>query len=431
MSDVFHLPSLGRLEELSHEQLLTMVRRLLGEADSLSSRIAAVNEIGLAINQDLNLPESLRIVSKQAKWLLDFDYCGVCLHDEDSLWYVVDLFGCSGVWDSEKSPRSQNLGYVLKNGMTYLGDDESNGLFMAGFASQMILPLTHGDQVLGAICFGAKEKQVYTHDDLRVAHLLALQLSSAIYNAYLLNDLKMAEEGLRSYSEELERRNAELDAYNHTIAHDLKSPLTAIPLRTYMIRKLLEKGRTDQVLSSLDEINDTTQRMTLMIEQLLWLAKLRNPAENAVPVDVEKAVAAAVGRFSELFGSKGIKLEVMPDLPSVVGHVQWLEEVFANLISNAIKYMGVDNPAPLIEISATPEQHMICYRVRDTGMGIPLEKQAHLFEMFTRVHPTEAEGLGLGLSIVHRIITNLNGELGVESVEGEGSTFWFKLPAVS
>ena len=112
-----------------------------------------------------------------------------------------------------------------------------------------------------------------------------------------------------------------------------------------------------------------------------------------------------------------------------MGHAQWIEEIFANLVSNAIKYMGKDNPDPRISIRGKPEGDMVRYEVCDTGVGIAPDDQARLFEMFTRLHTVNAEGLGLGLSIVHRIINKLNGQIGVESEVGKGSTFWFSLPA--
>jgi signal transduction histidine kinase len=112
-----------------------------------------------------------------------------------------------------------------------------------------------------------------------------------------------------------------------------------------------------------------------------------------------------------------------------MGHTQWIEEVFANLISNAIKYMGKDNPVPSITITGFQIHNLVRYEVRDTGVGISPKDQAHLFEMFTRLHTVEADGLGLGLSIVRRIISKLNGQLGVESERGKGSAFWFTIPA--
>jgi signal transduction histidine kinase len=168
--------------------------------------------------------------------------------------------------------------------------------------------------------------------------------------------------------------------------------------------------------------------MDRMIDQLLWLAKVRKTNEEILPVEVSPIAQAAAARFLLLLESRGITLRIAPDLPSALGHEQWVEEIFANLISNAIKYMGTAHPAPLIEVVGFEDGDWARYEVRDTGVGIKPEDRARLFEMFTRLHTVQAEGLGLGLSIVHRMVTQLRGQVGVESVYGQGSTFWFTLP---
>jgi two-component system sensor histidine kinase/response regulator len=138
---------------------------------------------------------------------------------------------------------------------------------------------------------------------------------------------------------------------------------------------------------------------------------------------------AALQRFKAELGA-GITVDLSPDLPLALGYGPWLEEVFANLIGNAIKYIGKQNPAPRIAIRGSLHAGLAYYAVQDNGIGIQPEDQARLFEMFTRFHHDQATGLGLGLSIVQRIVVKLNGTLGVESTPGQGSTFWFALPAV-
>ena len=92
--------------------------------------------------------------------------------------------------------------------------------------------------------------------------------------------------------------------------------------------------------------------------------------------------------------------------------------------------MGDDEPRQ-IRISGETQADKVCYQVADTGIGIPSEAQERLFEMFTRFHDNTTDGTGLGLSIVKRIVTKMNGTLGVESKDGQGSTFWFALPIES
>jgi signal transduction histidine kinase len=112
-----------------------------------------------------------------------------------------------------------------------------------------------------------------------------------------------------------------------------------------------------------------------------------------------------------------------------MGYGPWIEEVFANLISNAVKYIGKDNEAPCITIRGMRDGDMVRYEVEDNGLGIKPEDQARLFDMFSRFHKGEEAGFGLGMSIIQRIVTKLKGTMGVQSEPGVGSTFWFALPA--
>ena len=114
------------------------------------------------------------------------------------------------------------------------------------------------------------------------------------------------------------------------------------------------------------------------------------------------------------------------DWPTAVGHAPWIEEVWANYISNGIKYGG--HP-PYLELGSTLQpDHMIRFWIRDNGSGISPNDMKRLFVPFERLKPKKIEGFGLGLSVVERIIKRLGGSVGVESQPGEGSTFYFTLP---
>jgi PAS domain S-box-containing protein len=236
-----------------------------------------------------------------------------------------------------------------------------------------------------------------------------------------ITDHKLAEQ-------ELEARNLELEAYSHTIAHDLKAPLNLIT--GYSDLLLSDHGSASgEERGYLQIIQDTAMKMADMINQLLWLAKLRDTTEAIACVEMMPIVEDALARFKDRIDELNIAIDVAPDLPPAMAHDIWVEEVFANLIGNAIKYIGEDNPSPQITIKGKVQGKRVRYEVQDNGLGVPIEEQDRLFEMFFRVHHTGSEGLGLGLSIVKRIVTKLGGEVGIESSPGEGSVFWFTLLA--
>jgi signal transduction histidine kinase len=113
--------------------------------------------------------------------------------------------------------------------------------------------------------------------------------------------------------------------------------------------------------------------------------------------------------------------------PVAAGYAPWVEEVWANYVSNALKYGGTP---PRIELGATLEgDAMVRFWVRDNGAGLSAEQQSNLFKMYSRLDTKRVEGHGLGLSIVQRIVNKLGGQVGVESAVGQGCTFSFTLPA--
>lgn len=244
---------------------------------------------------------------------------------------------------------------------------------------------------------------------------------------------KQAEAQMAQYMAELENRNQELNAFGHMVAHDLRAPLTIILGFSETTLLLESRGKLDsQALQErLETIRASGYKMNEIIEGLLLFAGLRNAEVGQRPADMNAAVRGAVERMKHALEEHGIALKVEGDLLPVRGETLWLEEVFYNLISNAVKYMGQQNPAPTITVRGSTDGHIQRYEVQDNGIGIAPEDHAKLFEMFTRFHTGEASGAGLGLSIVLRIIKKLGGEVGVESTPGQGSTFWFTLPALA
>ncbi|MEM9954795.1 MAG: GAF domain-containing sensor histidine kinase [Chloroflexota bacterium] len=412
-----------RLDDLNKDELLATTRQILVEADALSSRVAAVNEISVAVNKSLDLKAILRVIGKQAKWLLDFNHCSVCL-EEDGIWQVKVLFGDDDVTDIDLM-QCDNVGAVLKHKYPKIIHTSTSCEFLSEYQSQLLLPLQAAGHLLGTINFASEESNQYSQDDMRIAYMLSLQLSSAIRNAQIVQELNRTQA-------ELELRIEELDAYNHTIAHDLKSPLSTILLSSQIINLvtrdvvLPEKAQT-----SLASIEHNTVHMSEMIDRLLWLAKLRQDEIELEPVNMLNILERVESRFSTQLTENHITLKIADDLPCAIAQPQWVEEVFANFVSNAIKYIGIDNSCPTIEIRAAKIADMIRYQVIDNGTGIKEKHQKNLFEMFSRVEGTQVEGTGIGLSIVNRIVKRMNGTCGVASTFGEGSTFWFELHAVN
>ncbi|NMG05493.1 adenylate cyclase [Brasilonema sp. UFV-L1] len=179
----------SRLEQQDYQQLLLLSRRLLAEAQALSCRIAAVNEIAIAINRSLKLDEILRVVAKQAKWLLDFEHCSVCLHNRKGSWRIVTLFGSTVEINFSEMTDMGVVGTSLRTGQARLIHHNSTSGFLSQYSSQIIIPLESENRVLGTINFATSAPKTYTQEDLRIGYLLAVQLSAAIRNAERFEEL--------------------------------------------------------------------------------------------------------------------------------------------------------------------------------------------------------------------------------------------------
>ncbi|HEY9675656.1 MAG TPA: adenylate/guanylate cyclase domain-containing protein [Waterburya sp.] len=216
-----------RLENQDREELLQIARELLTEVQALSSRIAAVNEIANAINRSLTLDEILRVVGKQAKWLLDFKHCSVCLQGYDGSYRLVTLFGAAVECESCTFIEDNPISRALKTRQPQLNPEDYATTFLAAYPSQIIIPLEIEERVMGSIQFATTTPNLYTPEDLRIGYLLAMQVSTAIRNAQRFDELdKLLGEMNQLYSQlEQERRKSDVLLLNilpNKIAEELK-----------------------------------------------------------------------------------------------------------------------------------------------------------------------------------------------------------------
>ncbi|MEJ5308423.1 MAG: histidine kinase N-terminal 7TM domain-containing protein [Anaerolineae bacterium] len=240
-----------------------------------------------------------------------------------------------------------------------------------------------------------------------------------------ITERQQAAEALERYAQELEARNAELDAFAHTVAHDLKNPLSAVVGYGEFLTSRYDRIADEQRLSMLNTIVRQGKRMSNIIDELMLMASLRRLGDVSFsPLDMGQIVAEVQERLAMVIEEKHAHINLPESWPAVVGYAAWVEEILANYLSNAIKYGG--NP-PEVTLGWDVQGAFIRFWVRDNGAGLTPEEQARLFTPFTRLDQISAKGHGLGLSIVRRISDKLGGQVGVVSTPGEGSTFWFTL----
>ena len=224
---------------------------------------------------------------------------------------------------------------------------------------------------------------------------------------------------------ELQARNDELDAFAHTVAHDLKNSIQGVLGWAEVLRDDGPDLAADDHREVAGAAVAGAQKMGSIVHELLLLAGVRQAAVDPQRLEMGDVVAAAVARVRQTHPAVVARLGVPDRWPAAMGHAPWVEEVWVNYLSNAAKYGG---PTVALGAEAT-DAGEARFWVHDDGPGLAPEAQERLFVPFSRVGTRDVEGHGLGLSIVRRIVERLGGTCGVESAPGRGTRFWFALPS--
>lgn len=282
----------------------------------------------------------------------------------------------------------------------------------------------------------------YVAKPFQIEEVLArVRTHLALYT--LQRQLTAANQDLRAANAELAASNADLNAFARTVAHDLKNPLSAVIGFSSLLESRFTRMEPEKIADSLHRITRTGYKMRDIIDELLLFARVRQmDALEIGPLDMGAIIAEVLTNLELHIQEAQAEIVIPETWPVASGYAAWVEIVWSNFISNALKYGG-DADAhipPRLELgftlsgptSSPPNpQSLITFWIRDNGPGLTAEELAKIFTPFTRFHQEKAEGHGLGLSIVQRIVEKLGGQVGVESTgtPGEGCTFWFTLPA--
>jgi signal transduction histidine kinase len=229
---------------------------------------------------------------------------------------------------------------------------------------------------------------------------------------------------------QLEATNTELEGFTYTVSHDLRSPLVTVKGFVAHLGTDLQAGDAVRVRDDLARIQSAAEKMDRLLRDLLELSRVgrivRPPSDLALEDVVREALFLSHGRLA----ARGVRVDVGTDLPRVWGDRARLVQVMQNLVENAVKFMG-DQPEPVITIgqrAAPPGQPPVLF-VRDNGIGMPQKQRDTIFTLFRKLDP-HAEGSGIGLAIVRRIVEAHGGRVWAESEgTGAGASFCMTLPA--
>jgi PAS domain S-box-containing protein len=236
------------------------------------------------------------------------------------------------------------------------------------------------------------------------------------------------EERVRARTVELEATNKELEGFSYSVSHDLRAPLRAIDGYSQMLEEDYRDRIDEEGQRLLAIVRQETGKMGHLIDDLLAFSKLsRKPVDVSSEIDMThlaKDVAAELMREQK---EDRVRLDIWP-LPKVPGDRAMLRQVWVNLLSNALKYSGSKPKMEILVTGEVSDGHAV-YRVADNGVGFDMKYAGKLFGVFQRLHKAdEFEGTGVGLAIVHRVVTRHGGSVRADGKVGEGATFYFTLP---
>ncbi|MEG4144001.1 adenylate/guanylate cyclase domain-containing protein [Microcoleus sp. Pol7_B1] len=347
-----------RLEDQDREELLLTARRLLAEAQALSIRISAVNEVATAINRTLDLNQILRVLGKQAKWLLDFEHCSVCLHSTNA---CMTLFGRHIPVDIAALPEGGPIHKAFTTRQPQLIQEAGATAILSPYASQIILPLESEGKVLGTINFATTKSRAYTQEDLRIGYLLALQLSSAIRNAERFKEIN------RLYSDlDAEKHKSDqllLNVLPVEIAEELKNNGKVEPLYydnvsvlftdfkgfTQLSEKMTPRELVDELdycFSYFDRVMDkySMEKLKTIGDSYMCAAGIPTPrpthAFDAVLAAIEIRQFMALRKIQKAqqnipYWDIRIGIHSGPILAGVIGHKKFSYDVWGDTVNTA------------------------------------------------------------------------------------------------
>lgn len=403
--------------------------RLQQELSGAYQRIQTLYDVTKTVGSTLDLEEVLNLIAQTASEAMQVRACTIRLLDESGR--LVDTVAAYGLSEQflAKGPidvhKSLHTSQALSGQPTIVADTSQDGRLQypaearaEGISSMLCVPLLIRGKAEGVICVYGAEVDHFSESDAEFLSALASEGATAIVNARAYQALEMAD---RAKSD-----------FVRMVTHELRSPLSAVQ----SMLRIMEQGYVGPMTSKQQDLVQRSQRrlsfLLSLVKDLLELAagKMEQLRGEKKEVVLNEVITKVTELMRASAGEKGLEYEVeVAEEPLVlVGIEEGLERVFMNLVSNAVKYTPTGGT---VTVRAWSEDDQIKAEVSDTGIGIPEEALSRIFDEFYRAKNAksmEMEGTGLGLAIAKDVVEQHGGQITVESVVGEGSTFCVTLP---
>jgi len=445
--DITHRAEAARQEAAEH-------RAMIEAAAQRNRQLSALNDLGLALAETLDLNQVYRIAYEHVSRLADADGFAISLYDPQArtlkaIYVVSDgrpvdvsvfppiVFSGEPVGGRARAIARKEPQVILKHrsanrSLVIIGEEPLSAAYV---------PMVVKGEVTGLLEVQSQRPEAYGAAEMAwlgpAANLIGMAIENArLYQAvqHELNERKRAEVALQHTLEELKRSNADLEQFAYVASHDLQEPLRMVASFVQLLgeryRGQLDRDADDFIAFAVEGAT----RMQMLINDLLEYSRVDRFGRPPEPTDAEEVLERTLHDMELTIAESGATITYDP-LPTVMADDMQLEQVFQNLIGNAIKFHGAEPPRIHISASAMPPEpdgrRFWRFSVRDNGIGIDPQFHERIFRIFQRLHSRQKyEGTGIGLAVCKRVIERHGGRIWVESELGKGSTFHFTLPAV-
>jgi len=399
--------------------------RDISERKLFEVKLESIHKHAITLNNIETVEEVARSTYKSIGETLGYDDIGFGIVESNSILFKRELGNQNDRVMSQDEPgitvrtvrtgQTQFVSDTRKDPDFFSYKDEGEPISL----SEIVVPVKVDGRVFAVINIESTAVNAFDAHDVMLLETLAEHVASTL--AIILQ-----KEKLKDNLKELEHSYKELDDYTYAVSHDLKAPLRTIQAFTQFLMEdtidILDEEKQDY----LRRIEAASQRMTEFIDDLLVLSRVNRKYLEVEVIDLNALVKEIELDFEAELSVKRTEI-IYSDLPKVQSHRVWIRQLFANLLSNGVKYNKSTEPKVWIEHQERGDQYL--FSIKDNGIGIDEKDFEQVFKLFQRLHPQdEYSGTGAGLTICKKIVESYGGKIWVESKLGVGSTFFFTLP---
>ena len=406
-------------------------RRRTREQETLSN-------IARIIGSSLAIDEVYERFAREVAQLIPFDRIVINL-TADRAGYMVDTYQSSTVEVPDRAPdqayvvegtlsdaviKSQRC-IVFQPGNEAEAADGYAGLVGAygmGLRSFLSAPLLYRGEPIGCLNLHSLTDSAYSDRHRLLAERIGVYIAGAIANAQLHTQVTRQ-------TEELSRSNSELEQFAYVASHDLQEPLRMVSSYVALLGRRYDGQLDDRADKYIHFAVDGANRMQRLIHDLLAYSRVGTRGGELTPTDTASVLGETLSNLEVAIDESEAEV-VYSDLPSVMGDPSQLRQLFQNIVGNALKFRSESRPR--VELEASQDGDQWTFSIRDNGVGFDQRYAERVFGVFKRLHRNaDIPGTGIGLAICQRIIERHGGRIWAESKLGEGSCFYFTLPAVA